>query len=104
MSEKWSEFARQMDDKEGWLAALLEKEPGDACDAMGLYATASLVRGAVNAAEAPESAQSQSRARCLSLLEELHPPRSRADSRSAPSWLGPLGSWLQVAFNLFRRR
>ena len=65
MSEKWSEFARPMEDKEGWLAAFLEKEPDELCDAMGLYATASLLRGALNAAAVPESVQSQSRARCL---------------------------------------
>jgi hypothetical protein len=93
-----------MEDKEGWLAALLEKEPEESCDVHGLYATASLVRGAVNAAEMPESAQSQSRARCLALLEENYPARQHAPSPAPHSLLGHLGSWLQVAFNLFRRR
>lgn len=104
MSEKWSEFARQMADKEGWLAALLEKEPDESGDLHGLYATVALARGAVNAAEVPESAQSHSRAQCLALLEESCPARRRAATPPAPGWLGPLGSWLQVAFNLFRRR
>ena len=104
MSEKWSEFARPMEDKEGWLAAFLEKEPDESCDAMGLYATASLLRGALNAAAVPESVQSQSRARCLALLEEHYPARRHDSSAPSQSWLEHLGSWLQVAFNLFRRR
>lgn len=102
MSEKWSEFAKRMEDKEGWLAAQLEKEGGEGCDAHGLYAAAALVRGAVNAAAAPESAQSQSRARGLAIMEERYPARRGAGP--APGRLGQLGSWLQVAFNLFRRR
>jgi hypothetical protein len=104
MSEKWSEFAQRMEDKEGWLAPLLEKEPDESGDALGLYATASLLRGAVNAAEVPESVQSQSRAQGLALLEENYGERRPSSSPSSPSWLGQLGSWLQVAFNLFRRR
>ncbi len=131
MSEKWSEFAQRMADKEGWLAAHLEKEPeagagappgagpdpgrlgreadsgggrAPGCDAIGLYATASLVRGAVNAPEVPESAQSQSRAVGLAQLEQQYPLPEHSASSPSPSWLGQLGSWLQVAFNLFRRR
>jgi hypothetical protein len=102
MSEKWSEFARRMEDKEAWLAALLEKEPGGESEALGLYATASLVRGAVNAADVPESAQSQSRARALALLAEQLPEEPQSSLPS--SWSSRLGSWLQLAFNLFRRR
>jgi len=93
-----------MADKEGWLAAHLEKEPDESCDAMGLYATASLLRGAVNAPEVPESAQSQSRAVGLAQLEQQYPLPEHSASSPSPSWLGQLGSWLQVAFNLFRRR
>ena len=104
MSEKWSEFAQRMADKEGWLAAHLEKEPDESCDAMGLYATASLLRGAVNAPEVPESAQSHSRALGLAQLEQQYPIPEHTTSSPSPSWLGQFGSWLQVAFNLFRRR
>lgn len=103
MSEKWSEFARQMDDREGWLAALLEKEPEAEKEALGLYATASLVRGAVHALDVPESVQSQSRARALALLEQCQDERQAAAPAGA-SWFSRMGSWLQLAFNLFRRR
>lgn len=103
MSEKWSEFAQRMEDKEGWLAALLEKEPDGECETLGLYATASLVRGAVNAPEVPEHVQSQSRARALALLEKYQAETLTASPPEA-SWFGRLGSWLQLAFNLFRRR
>jgi hypothetical protein len=93
-----------MEDKEGWLAALLEKEPEGECDARGLYATASLVRGAVNATEVPENAQSQARARGLALLAEQFPAEPHGISPPDASLFSRLGSWLQVAFNLFRRR
>jgi hypothetical protein len=93
-----------MEDKEGWLAALLEKEPDGERETLGLYATASLVRGAVNATEVPESVQSQARARCLALLAEQFPEETQHSSLPQASLFSRLGSWLQVAFNLFRRR
>jgi hypothetical protein len=103
MSATSYNYVKRMEDKESWLTALLQEEPDGAKDAPKLLATAALLRGAVNAIEPPESAQSQARARGLAKLEEAmarrgpeeHPPRA---------WPSRLGSWLQVAFNLFRRR
>jgi len=103
MSETLSEFARRMEDKESWLAALLEKEPDGSCEAQGLYATAALLRGALNAPEAPEATQSASRAQGLQLLEERWAERHQQEQLPR-AWLGRLGSWLQVAFNLIKRR
>jgi hypothetical protein len=103
MSETLSEFAKRMEDKESWLASLLEKEPDGSCEATGLYATAALVRGALNALEVPETAQSASRTRGLQLLEERWAERHQQEQLPRP-WLGRLGSWLQVAFNLIKRR
>ena len=103
MSETLSGFIKRMEDRESWLAALLEKEPDGSNEPAGLYATAALVRGALNAPEVPESVQSQSRARALALLEETW-QRHQQDSPRQRPWSHRLGSLLQVAFNLFRRR
>jgi hypothetical protein len=94
-----------MEDKECWLAALLEKDRDEAsaCDPVALYATAGLVRGALNAVEVPEGAQAEAQRRALARMAELQWERRREEELSH-SWLGRLGSWLQVAFNLFRRR
>ena len=103
MSATSFSYVKQMEDKESWLKALLQEEPDGAKEAPKLLATAALVRGALNAVEPPESAQSQARVKGLAKLDEViarhgpeeHPPRA---------WPSRLGSWLQVAFNLFRRR
>ncbi len=81
----------------------MEKEPDGASEIPKLCATAALVRGAINAPEVPESVQSQARAAALARLEEQwrHRPGPAHPSRAWPS---RLGSWLQVAFNLIRRR
>jgi hypothetical protein len=105
MSETLSEFNKRMEDKEGWLAALLEKDQDEvpACDPAALYATAGLVRGALNAVEAPESALAEAQKRALARMAELQWERRQEQDPLHP-WLSRLGSWLQVAFNLFRRR
>jgi hypothetical protein len=103
MPEKWSEFVQAMEDKESWLAATVEKEGDGSCDTASLLATAALVRGAVNAPEVPEHAQSQARAAGLAELERM-PRRSREPAPPPPTWLGRLGSAIQVAFNLIKRR
>jgi hypothetical protein len=103
MPEKWSEFVQAMEDKESWLAATVEKEGDGSCETATLLATAALVRGAVNAPEVPEHAQSQARAAGLVELERLPGP-ARETTAPAPSWLGRLGSAIQVAFNLIKRR
>jgi hypothetical protein len=103
MSETLSEFVKRMEDREGWLAALLEKEPEGSCEPAGLYATAALVRGALNAPEVPESAQMEAQKRALALLAEAQWERRRQEGLPR-SWPSRLGSWLQVAFNLFKRR
>ena len=71
--------------------------------AAALNFTAALVRGAVNAPEVPESVQSQSRAQGLTLLAEA-PARPIESPSPSPTWLGRLGSAIQVAFNLIKRR
>jgi hypothetical protein len=81
----------------------VEKEGDGSCDTASLLATAALVRGAVNAPEVPESAQSQARARGLTELQQ-YPQSSRETATAAPTWLGRLGSAIQVAFNLIKRR
>jgi hypothetical protein len=103
MPEKWSEFVQAMEDKESWLTATAEKEGDGSCETATLLATAALVRGAVNAAEVPEHAQSQSRAAGLAELERM-PGVSPETPPPAASWLGRLGSAIQVAFNLIKRR
>jgi hypothetical protein len=103
MSETMSEFVKRMEDKEGWLAAVVEKEPEGSCEPAGLYATAALVRGTLNATEAPESAQMEAQKRALALLAETQWERRRQQG-PPQSWPSRLGSWLQVAFNLFKRR
>jgi hypothetical protein len=103
MPEKWSEFVQAMEDKESWLAAAVEKEGDGSCDTAGLLATAALARGAINAIDVPESVQSQSRTQGLTLLAEA-PARPNESSSPPQTWLGRLGSAIQVAFNLFKRR
>jgi len=92
-----------MEDKESWLAATVEKEGDGSCDAPSLLAAAALVRGAINAPEVPEHAQSKARAAGLAELERL-PGSPREPAPAAPTWLGRLGSAIQVAFNLIKRR
>lgn len=104
MSRRWYRFGKRMEDRESWLTALLEKEPGGAEEARRLCATAALLRAALNAADVPESVQSQSRARGLALLEEKFGAGPEESQRLPTSRLSRFGSWLQVAFNLFRRR
>lgn len=103
MPEKWSKFVQAMEDKESWLAPTVEKEGDGSCDAPSLLATAALVRGAINAPDVPEHAQSQSRATGLAQLEQM-PGAPREAAPAAPTWLGRLGSAIQVAFNLIKRR
>ena len=103
MPEKWSEFVQAMEDKESWLAAMVEKEGDGSNDTAGLLATAALVRGAVNAPEVPESVQSQARARGLTELQKI-PGLPGRPPQPSPTWLGRLGSAIQVAFNLIKRR
>jgi hypothetical protein len=103
MPEKWSEFVQAMEDRESWLAATVEKEGDGSCDTPSLLATAALVRGAVNAPEVPESVQSQSRAQGLTLLA-VAPARPNESPSPSSTWLGRLGSAIQVAFNLIKRR
>jgi hypothetical protein len=103
MSETLSRYVKLMEDKENWLAALLEREPEGAEEGRKLYATAALLRVALNAPEAPESVQSAARAQGLARLAELR--AGRPEGAPLPSsWLSRLGSRLQAAFNLFRRR
>lgn len=96
-------YVKPMQDKESWLTALLQEEPDGAKDAPKLLATAALVRGALNAAEPPESAQSRARANGLAKLDEVMARRGPQEQPSG-SWVNRVGSFLQVAFNLFRRR
>jgi hypothetical protein len=103
MSETSFRYAKPMEDKESWLAALLEKEPDGAGEAPKLCATAALVRGALNAMEPPESAQNAARLKALGKHEEIWKRRGPAQLLP-PGRLSRLGSWLQVAFNLIRRR
>lgn len=103
MEATLSSYVKPMEDKESWLTALLQEEPDGAKDAPKLLATAALIRGAVNAVEPPESAQSQARARGLAKLDEVMAQRALQEPPSG-SWANRLGSFLQVAFNLFRRR
>jgi hypothetical protein len=103
MAETLSEFVKRMEDKESWLGALLDKEPEVSCEAAGLYATAALVRGALNAPEVPEHLQSRSRAAALERLDSIWAQR-QGQENLPQAWPSRLGRWLQVAFNLIKRR
>jgi hypothetical protein len=92
-----------MEDRESWLPALLENEPDGKREAAKLCATAALARGALNAVEPPESLQSAARAKALETLQQLTSARQPPAAPATP-WTSRLGSWLQVVFNLFRRR
>jgi hypothetical protein len=103
MSQTSFRFAKPMEDKEAWLAALLDKDPEGAGDVPKLCATAALIRGALSAIEPPESVQNAARLKALATHEEIW--KQRGQQQHLPrAWPSRLGSWLQVAFNLFRRR
>ena len=103
MSPISSNYVKAMEDKESWLPPLLEDEPDGKREATKLCATAALVRGALNAVEPPESVQSAARVKALETLQQLTTGRQPPQAPAQP-WTSRLGSWLQVVFNLIRRR
>jgi hypothetical protein len=68
-----------------------------------LLASASLVRGAVQAISVPETAVAASRDRCIAMVQHEWEERRERGERRRP-WSSFLGGWLRVVFTFWRRR
>ena len=105
MSKKTSTFVQESKARETWIPAYekrLREEQPERAPQESVASTAALVRGVLDAVEAPAAAEDASRTRALTEMREVGQPAPDRPVR-AP-WFLRVGRRLQTVFTLGKKR